>query len=67
MMGEDEGRIWNARIEEKIEKRPQKLGVVGEIFIAKTLEVLYVPGNKSGIHNGILLRKSMEKRNCPVL
>jgi len=66
MMGEDEGRLWNARIQEIIEKRPQKLRVVGEIFEAKPLEV-YVPGDKSGMYNGILLRKSMAKRNCPLL
>lgn len=34
-VGEDEGRIWNTRIEERLEKRPQKLGVVGKFLKQK--------------------------------
>ena len=49
MMGEDEGRIWNARIQEIIEKETTEVGSGREIFEAKALE-MYVPGNKSGIH-----------------
>lgn len=37
-----------------------------EIFEAKALEMC-MPGSKSGIHKGILLRENMEKRNCSVL
>lgn len=35
-------------------------------FQSKALKV-YISGNKTGVHNDILLRKSMEKRNCSLL
>lgn len=43
-----------------------EVGSAGEVFETKALQV-YIPGNKSGIHKGFLLRKNAKKRNFPLL
>lgn len=63
--GEDEGRIWNERILEILENKPQKFGVVGKFLKHKHSKFTFL--EMSAIHKGFLLRKNEEKRNFPLL
>lgn len=47
-------------------KETTEIGSGRQIFKAKALE-MYMSGNTSGIHKGILLRENVEKMNFPLL